>query len=286
MKNNHIILIIGESTGLECLKALLKLKYFKISHIISADRKYDKIIHYICRINKFFFITSDKFKKNEKNIRFIKNKKYYLISIFSNIVINSSFLKKFKGRAYNFHPGLLPYYPGKNCVSGALYNNEKKSGVSMHIMTSKVDRGKILKKKIIKIKNTDNLMTLMLKLKLCCIELFKYFIRNLYFNKIFSKTKNDNSLKKKFPKFIPHGGKIDTNTDLNEFKKLFRASFFGPYKNTWGKPYFKFKNSTKKIISIEKIISKKISSSKFVEKISYKKYKLNFKRKTVIVNVN
>ena len=66
MKNNHIILIIGESTGLECLKALLKLKYFKISHIISADRKYDKIIHNICRINKFFFITSDKFKKKRK----------------------------------------------------------------------------------------------------------------------------------------------------------------------------------------------------------------------------
>ena len=163
---------------------------------------------------------------------------------------------------------------------------KKKSGVSLHIMTRKIDRGKILKKKIIKIKATDNLMTLMLKLKLCCIELFRYFIINLYLNKIFLKTKNDNRLKKKFPKSIPHGGKIDMGTDFNEFKNLFRASFFGPYKNTWGKLYFKFKSSTKKITSIEKIIPKKISSFKFVENVSYKKYKLNFKKKTVIVNVN
>lgn len=286
MKNKMVVLFIGESTGLECFKIALKKKYLQIAHVISVDKKYNSIISKLCKLNKIPFLTSKQFKKKTKKIIFQKKKKYYLISIFSNLILKSDFLKKFHGRAYNFHPGLLPFYPGKNCVSGALYNNEVKTGISLHLITSKVDAGRIIRRKLVQISNQDNLMTLMLKLKIVCVLVFKKFIQDLYNEKKFQKIKNNMKLKKKFPKLIPFNGQIKKNINFEEFKNLYRASFFGPYTNTWGNLSFKFKNFHKKIESIEKIIPKKKTSSLlFVEKINKRKYKINFKNKAVLVNV-
>ena len=285
MKNKIFVLIIGESTGLECLKVALKKKYFKISHVISVDKKYNEVIFKLCKLNRISFLTSEQFKKKTKKITFKKENKHYLISIFSNLILKSNFLKKFHGRAYNFHPGLLPFYPGKNCVSGALYNNEKKTGISLHFIKQKVDTGAIIRRKLVQINNQDNLMTLMLKLKNNCIIIFKKFLNDLYHEKKFQKIKNNIKLKKKFPKFIPFDGQINENLNFVEFKNLYKASFFGPYKNSWGNLTFKFKNFRKKIISIEKITIKKKPTLLFVEKINKKKYKINFKNKTVLVNV-
>ena len=285
MKNKSLILVIGESTGLECLKNLIKLKILDIFYVVSVDQKYHKIIKRICKKNKINFITSIDFKKRFKKIKFLKENKYFLLSVFSNLIIKKDFLKKFEGRAFNFHPGLLPYYPGKNCVSGALYNDEKKSGVTLHIMTPSVDKGEIIKKKIIKISTRDNLISLMFKLKLCCIELFKNFSKDLSNGKSFKKLSNNKTLTKKYPKYIPREGKIDQNIDFSEFKKLFRASYFGPYKSTWGRPMIKFKKSYKNILNIKKIRPNKKINAQFVQKIDNNNFELNFKKKIAIVEV-
>ena len=285
MKNKSLIIVIGESTGLECLKNLIKLKILDIFLVVSVDQKYHKIIKKICKKNKINFTTSIVFKKKFKKIKFLKENNYFLLSVFSNLIIQKDFLKKFEGRAFNFHPGLLPYYPGKNCVSGALYNEEKKSGVTLHVMTPSVDKGEIIKKKIIKISEKDNLITLMLKLKLCCIELFKNFSKDLFNGKSFKRLSNNKTLTKKYPKYIPHKGKIDQNMDFSEFKKLFRASYFGPYKSTWGKPFIKFKKSYKNIVNIKKIKLNKKTNTQFIQKIDNNNFVLNFKKKIVIVEV-
>ena len=64
-----------------------------------------------------------------------------------------------------------------------LYNDDKETGVSLHLMSEKVDRGLIIYKKKIKILKKDNLITLMQKLKLSAINLFNKFIKDLHFNK-------------------------------------------------------------------------------------------------------
>ena len=51
MKDKKFIFIIGESTGLECFKKILKLKIVDISHVISSNKNYNLIIRKICIIN-------------------------------------------------------------------------------------------------------------------------------------------------------------------------------------------------------------------------------------------
>tara|TARA_B100000787_G_scaffold167627_1_gene154780 strand:+ start:2514 stop:3380 length:867 start_codon:yes stop_codon:yes gene_type:complete len=287
MKSKKLIIIIGESTGFQCFKNIIELKYFKIAMVVSADKNYHNAIKKICKINRIKYLNSYQFKK--KKITFSnKNQKLFLISIFSNLILNKSFLKKFGKNCFNLHPGILPYYPGKNCVSGVLYNNEKKAGVSLHYITERVDQGTIIKQKKIKISDNDNLLTLMVKLKKCSVELIDKFIKDLYKNKKINYLENKIYLKKIYPKIIPNNGLINLNTNYSEFRNLFRASYFGPFNNTWGKLNFFYKNKNKNILDVIKIknISKNILSRKiFVKKISKDKFNLNIQNKVVTVLV-
>ena len=48
-------------------------------------------------------------------------------------------------------------YRGAGCLNYALYNNENISGVTAHLMTKKIDQGKIIDIKKFRIYSKDNL---------------------------------------------------------------------------------------------------------------------------------
>lgn len=286
MKNKSLMLIIGESTGLECLKNLIRFKFFNIFLVVSVDPNYHYIVRRICTDNKIKFYTSSQFKKNFTRIKFYKNNNYYLLSVFSNLIIKNSFLKKFKGRAYNLHPGLLPFYPGKNCVSGVLYNNEKITGVSLHLIKEKIDTGEIIDKEKIKILKKDNLLSLMYKLRISGIKIINIFVKKIYWDKKLQIKKNKISLRKKFPKKIPFGGLINSKIKYAEFINLIRASYFGPFKNSWGQLFFFYKNEKKYIynyLNNLKVSKEKFNNSSFIEKIDNDKFNLKIEKKIVQV---
>lgn len=258
MINKNFILILGESTGVECFKKLIKSEVKSIRYVISTNKIYNIIIRNICKKNKIIFYNSKNFERNKIRIKNTKKDKFILLSIFSNLILKEKFLKKFKKRCYNIHPGILPFYPGKNCVSGSIYNLEKMNGVTLHLMTAKVDQGPIIMKKIFKInKGKETLLSLMVKLKKSTIILLNEFIfSTLDKNKIIT-YKNNIKKQKYFPKFIPNGGQINLDWSFKYFDKIFRAANSGPYCNSWGSVFFKYKNIKKKIISYESLNKKK-----------------------------
>ena len=77
MENRKVVIIIGESTGLQCLKKLLKSKLLEISNVISVDKRYHKIIKNICKKNKINFNTSNQFKKKASVVKFKKKINIY-----------------------------------------------------------------------------------------------------------------------------------------------------------------------------------------------------------------
>ena len=66
-------------------------------------------------------------------------------------VLSKNFIKKFKGKIINIHPSYLPKYKGLNTSVRALRNNEKFSGCTVHYVSSKLDSGKIIMQKKVKI---------------------------------------------------------------------------------------------------------------------------------------
>ena len=70
-------------------------------------------------------------------------------------ILSSKFIKQFNGKIINIHPSLLPRYKGLNTHSRAIQNKDKFTGCSVHYVTEKLDSGKIIMQKKIKILKKD-----------------------------------------------------------------------------------------------------------------------------------
>ena len=128
-------------------------------------------------------------KKKYKNTIFVKsrkigdklpkkfNKNFDIIYSFRNyIILKKSFLRKIKKFAINFHPG-PPKYRGTASVSMAIKNNDKFFGCVAHLISNKIDYGKILDVKKFKINKKDKLRDILEKVHrysfLQCVEMIK-----------------------------------------------------------------------------------------------------------------
>ncbi len=75
-------------------------------------------------------------------------------------ILSKNFIKQFNGKILNIHPSLLPKYKGLNTYQRVLNNNEKYSGCTVHFVNSKLDSGKIILQKKVKIIRNDTAKTL------------------------------------------------------------------------------------------------------------------------------
>ena len=149
------------------LKNLIKFSKKKISPInidlvFSNNKnaiglKYAKSgkIDIFCYDNKRFSILEKKLLRilRERKIKFI------CLAGFMKILTNY-FIKEFKGKIINIHPSLLPKYKGLNTHRRVLENNELYTGCTVHFVSHKLDSGKIILQKKIKIYKKDNIKKL------------------------------------------------------------------------------------------------------------------------------
>ena len=71
-------------------------------------------------------------------------------------ILSNNFIKKFEGKIINIHPSLLPKYKGLNTHERAINNKEKYSGCTVHYVNSRLDSGKIILQKKVRILKSDN----------------------------------------------------------------------------------------------------------------------------------
>ena len=79
-------------------------------------------------------------------------------------ILSENFVKKFKGKILNIHPSLLPKYKGLNTHERVLNNKEKYSGCTVHFVNSRLDSGKIILQKKVKIAKKDTKYSLAKKI--------------------------------------------------------------------------------------------------------------------------
>ena len=75
-------------------------------------------------------------------------------------ILSKEFIKRFQGKIINIHPSLLPKYKGLDTHTRAINNNDKYSGCTVHYVTQKLDSGKIILQKKVKIFKNDNAKSL------------------------------------------------------------------------------------------------------------------------------
>ena len=168
------------------LKNLIKFSKTKISPIliklIISNSKKAKGLKYSTQYNieKKIVNFNNNFSEN-KILDYInkKNIKFVCLAGFMK-VLSKNFIKKFKGKIVNIHPSLLPKYKGLNTHKRALKNKEKFSGCTVHYVTIKLDSGKIILQKKVKIKKKDTVNSLKKKVLKKEHQLYPSAIRKIF----------------------------------------------------------------------------------------------------------
>ena len=93
---------------------------------------------------------------DNKLISILRNNQIEMICLAGFMkILSKYFIKKFSGKIINIHPSLLPKYKGLNTHKRVLINKEKYSGCTVHFVNSKLDSGKIILQKRVKISKNE-----------------------------------------------------------------------------------------------------------------------------------
>ena len=151
------VFISGSGTN---LKNLIKFSFKKESPItikvVISNKSKAKGIFFAkkSKIKVKIFKFND--KDDKKILQFLKKKQIKLICLAGFMkILTKKFIQKFEGKILNIHPSLLPKYKGLNTHERVINSKEKFSGCTVHLVNSKLDGGKIIIQKKIKVFKGD-----------------------------------------------------------------------------------------------------------------------------------
>ena len=149
------VFVSGNGSNLKALIKFSKLKKSPISiNLIISNNTKSKGLYYgsIYKIKKRAFNFENKSLAEKKILRELKKDKIDLICLAGFMkILSKKFIKNFKGKILNIHPSLLPKFKGLNTHERAIKNKEIYSGCTVHFVNSKLDSGKIILQKKVKI---------------------------------------------------------------------------------------------------------------------------------------
>ena len=154
------VFISGTGSNFKNLIKFSKIKKTPISiNLVISNTSKAKGLKYADQFNikkKIFNFQNN--KDTEKHILILLKKekiKFICLAGFMKI-LSKNFIKGFDGKIINIHPSLLPKYKGLNTHYRAIINKDKFAGCTVHYVTEKLDSGKVIMQKKIKVAIKDN----------------------------------------------------------------------------------------------------------------------------------
>tara|TARA_B100000029_G_scaffold447364_1_gene469067 strand:- start:562 stop:1149 length:588 start_codon:yes stop_codon:yes gene_type:complete len=154
------VFISGRGTNLKSLINFSKTKNSPISiNLVVSNKKNAKGLFFAKKNKIKYLVINYKNKKTAENRILFELKKYNIDFIclagFMKI-LSKKIISKYKNKILNIHPSLLPKYKGLNTHKRVILNKEKFTGCTVHIVTYKLDSGKIILQRKIKILKNDS----------------------------------------------------------------------------------------------------------------------------------
>ena len=167
-KLKTVVFISGTGSNLKNLIKFSKIRNTPISiNLVISNTNKAKGLKYADQFNikkKIFNFQNTK-NAEKKILLLIQKEKINFICLAGFMkILSKDFIKKFHGKIVNIHPSLLPKYKGLNTHQRAITNKDKFTGCTVHYVSEKIDSGKIIIQKKIKITAKDNSISLTKKI--------------------------------------------------------------------------------------------------------------------------
>ena len=178
------VFISGNGSNLRSLVRFSKNRKSPISvDLIISDNPKAKGLKFgkINKIKRKVFNLKKKKKIENLILSLLKKHEIKIICLAGFMkILSKNFISKFRGKILNIHPSLLPKYKGLNTHQRVLDNNEKYSGCTVHLVNSKLDSGKIILQKKVKISKNETKVSLTKKVLIQEHKLYPKAILKLF----------------------------------------------------------------------------------------------------------
>ncbi|HUI26352.1 MAG TPA: formyltransferase [Candidatus Kryptonia bacterium] len=146
----------------------------------------------------------------------------FIFSFYYRKLLGTELLRIPRRGALNLHGSLLPKYRGRCPVNWVLVHGERETGVTLHYMEEKPDRGDIVAQRVVAIDDDDTALTLFRKLTVAAAELMRATYPLLHDGRA-PRIPQDQRLASYFGGRGPDDGKIDWARDAATIRNLVRA---------------------------------------------------------------
>jgi len=158
------VFISGTGSNLKNLIKFSKIKNSPISiDLIFSNTSKAKGLKFSNQFNIKKYVSSfnDSKVAEVKILNLLKKENIRFICLAGFMkILSKNFIKKFNGKIVNIHPSLLPKYKGLNTHFKAIQNKDRIAGCTVHFVTAKLDSGKIILQKEVKISKKDTPISL------------------------------------------------------------------------------------------------------------------------------
>lgn len=226
IKSNYkTCFIITETTlGIKCAELLLADNY----HIYGIISPNEQVQDWARKSG----IYSANLNKKEVKQLLAKYSYEYLFSIVNSIVLDKEILATPIKMAINYHDSLLPKYAGLYASYWAIINDEKKHGITWHIIDQGIDTGNILTQAEVSIEQDDTSSSLNMKCYELAIKAFSELLIKLNSDKL---TTQEQDLAER--SYFGESYRTDESCCITESsslascERIYRASIFGDSEN-------------------------------------------------------
>tara|TARA_B100001741_G_scaffold296408_1_gene280277 strand:- start:12 stop:593 length:582 start_codon:yes stop_codon:yes gene_type:complete len=158
-KTKTAVFISGRGSNLKSLIKFSKTKKSPITiNLIISNYNKSKGLEFAkkFRIKKKIFNFKKRSISEKEILSELKKKNIRLICLAGFMkILSKYFIKNYNGRILNIHPSLLPKYKGLNTHERVIKNKEIYSGCTVHYVNYRLDSGKIIMQKKVKIRRND-----------------------------------------------------------------------------------------------------------------------------------
>ena len=160
-----------------------------------------------------------------------------LLNIHSLVILPPPVLDSPRYGCFNLHPGPLPRYAGLNSVSWAIYNGERRHGVTLHKMLPGIDVGPIAYQAFFDIGDDETALAVFMR----CVKEGLPLVSALLQVASESPEKIPQvpqalAERQYFGREIPNGGRIAWSAPARAIVNFVRACDYLPFPSPWGHP--------------------------------------------------
>lgn len=160
-----------------------------------------------------------------------------LLNVHSLYIVRPEVLDALRLGAFNMHPGPLPRYAGLNCVSWAIYRDEKEYGVTIHRMEPALDTGDIVYQALFAVEDSDTPVSLSIKCMKAGVPLLMKLVETATRDPgALPRLAQDLSLREYFGKDVPQLGRLRWDRPAREVFNFIRACDYLMFRSPWGRP--------------------------------------------------